>query len=87
MKHHTEFASVLEGGKRLGYGARAITKGGWNALGKMSLPGGLLVGCDIGTLNFAKIKGTHTGMKSGMVAAETLFEHLSLSETLGLVKN
>ena len=77
MKHHPEFAKVLEGGKRLGYGARAITKGGWNALGKMSLPGALLVGCDAGTLNFAKIKGTHTAMKSGMVAAEVLFEHLS----------
>ncbi len=77
MKHHPEFAKVLEGGKRLGYGARAITKGGWNALGKMSLPGALLVGCDAGTLNFAKIKGTHTAMKSGMIAAETLFEHLS----------
>ena len=77
MKHHNEFASVLEGGKRLGYGARAITKGGWNALGKMSLPGALLIGCDAGTLNFAKIKGTHTAMKSGMVAAEVLFKHLS----------
>jgi len=77
MKHHKEFASVLEGGKRLGYGARAITKGGWNALGKMSLPGALLIGCNAGTLNFAKIKGTHTAMKSGMVAAEVLFEHLS----------
>lgn len=77
MKHHSEFASVLEGGKRLGYGARALTKGGWNALGKMSMPGALLVGCDAGTLNFAKIKGTHTAMKSGMVAAETLFDHLS----------
>ena len=77
MKHHAEFASVLEGGKRLGYGARAITKGGWNALGKMSMPGALLVGCDAGTLNFAKIKGTHTAMKSGIVAAEVLFEHLS----------
>lgn len=77
MKHHPEFAKVLQGGKRLGYGARAITKGGWNALVKMSVPGGLLVGCDAGTLNFAKIKGTHTAMKSGMVAAEVLFEHLS----------
>lgn len=77
MKHHAEFASVLEGGKRLGYGARAITKGGWNALGKMSLPGALLIGCNAGTLNFSKIKGTHTAMKSGMVAAEVLFEHLS----------
>ena len=77
MKHHSEFASVLEGGKRLGYGARAITKGGWNALGKMSLPGALLIGCNAGTLNFSKIKGTHTAMKSGMVAAEVLFDHLS----------
>ena len=77
MKHHPEFATVLKDAKRVGYGARAITKGGWNALGKMSLPGALLVGCDAGTLNFAKIKGTHTAMKSGMVAAETLFEHLS----------
>ena len=77
MKHHTEFASVIEGGKRLGYGARAITKGGWNALGKMSLPGALLIGCNAGTLNFSKIKGTHTAMKSGMVAAEVLFEHLT----------
>ncbi len=77
MKHHPEFAKVLEGGKRLGYGARALTKGGWNALVKMSMPGALLIGCDAGTLNFAKIKGTHTAMKSGMIAAETLFAHLS----------
>ena len=83
MKHHPEYAKVLEGGKRLGYGARAITKGGWNALGKMSLPGALLVGCNAGTLNFAKIKGTHTAMKSGMVAAEVLFEHLSTGGDAG----
>lgn len=83
MKHHPEFAKVLTGGKRLGYGARAITKGGWNALGKMSMPGGLLVGCDAGTLNFAKIKGTHTAMKSGMVAAQVLFDHLSSEGSAG----
>lgn len=77
MKHHPEFAKVLTGGKRLGYGARAITKGGWNALVKMSIPGGLIIGCDAGTLNFSKIKGTHTAMKSGMVAAQVLFDHLS----------
>ena len=76
MKHHPVFAKVLEGGRRVSYGARAITKGGLNALPKMSMPGGLLVGCDAGTLNFAKIKGTHTAMKSGMVAAEVLFEQL-----------
>lgn len=77
MKHHPEFATMLKGGKRLGYGARAIAKGGWNSLVKMSIPGGLLTGCDAGTFNAAKIKGTHTAMKSGIVAAETLFKHLS----------
>jgi len=77
MKHHPEFATMLKGGKRLGYGARAIAKGGWNSLVKMSVPGGLLTGCDAGTFNAAKIKGTHTAMKSGIVAAETLFAHLS----------
>lgn len=76
MKHHPVFAKTLEGGRRISYGARAIAKGGLNALPKMSMPGALLVGCDAGTLNFAKIKGTHTAMKSGMVAAEVLFEHL-----------
>jgi electron-transferring-flavoprotein dehydrogenase len=77
MKHHAQFSDVLQGGKRLGYGARSLSKGGFNSLGKMSVPGGLLIGCNAGTLNPAKIKGTHTAMKSGMVAAETLFEHLS----------
>ena len=62
----------LEGGKRLCYGARAITKGGLNSLPKQTFPGGLLLGCDAGTLNFAKIKGVHTAMKSGMLAAETV---------------
>ncbi|HEY5717482.1 MAG TPA: electron transfer flavoprotein-ubiquinone oxidoreductase [Motiliproteus sp.] len=77
MKHHPVIKQYLEGGKRVSYGARAITKGGFNALPKMSFPGGLLIGCDAGTLNFAKIKGTHTAMKSGMVAAEVLFERIS----------
>jgi electron-transferring-flavoprotein dehydrogenase len=75
-KTHPSIKQFLEGGKRIGYGARAITKGGINSLPKMSMPGALLIGCDAGTLNFAKIKGTHTAMKSGMVAAETLFEAL-----------
>ncbi len=75
-KHHPSVKSVLAGGKRLSYGARAIAKGGLNSLPKMSLPGAFLVGCDAGTLNFAKIKGTHTAMKSGMVAAETVFASL-----------
>lgn len=71
-KTHPVIAKYLASGERLTYGARAITKGGLNSLPKMSFPGGLLIGCDAGTLNFAKIKGTHTAMKSGIVAAETL---------------
>ena len=74
MKHHPVLKQHLEGGKRVAYGARAIAKGGLNCLPKMTFPGGLLIGCDAGTLNFAKIKGLHTAMKSGMVAAETVFE-------------
>jgi len=73
LKHHPVLKQYLEGGKRVAYGARAITKGGFNSLPKMTFPGGLLIGCDAGTLNFAKIKGAHTAMKSGMIAAETVF--------------
>ena len=76
MKHHPLFADVLSSGKRLSYGARAIAKGGLNALPEMAFPGGLLIGCDAGTLNFAKIKGTHTAMKSGMIAAENVLNAL-----------
>ncbi len=72
LKHHPLFAKLLEGGKRISYGARAIAKGGLNALPKMTMPGALLIGCDAGTLNFSKIKGSHTAMKSGMLAAETI---------------
>ncbi|RXE84768.1 electron transfer flavoprotein-ubiquinone oxidoreductase [Pseudoalteromonas sp. A757] len=76
MKHHHTFASVLEGGERIAYGARAIAKGGFHSLPKMHFPGGLLIGCDAGTLNFAKIKGNHTAMKSGMLAADAIIEAL-----------
>ena len=76
-KTHPQIRKHLTGGKRITYGARAITKGGFNSMPKMSFPGGFLVGCDAGTLNFAKIKGTHTAMKSGMVAAETIFQVLT----------
>ncbi len=76
FKHHPVVKQYLEGGKRLVYGARAITKGGFNSLPKMTFPGGALIGCDAGTLNFAKIKGSHTAMKSGMLAAEAVAEKL-----------
>lgn len=82
-KHHPVVAQYLKGGKRVCYGARAIAKGGLNSLPKMTFPGGLLLGCDAGTLNFAKIKGNHTAMKSGMLAAETVFDALSRGDTGG----
>ena len=75
-KHHPVVAQYLEGGKRLSYGARAICKGGLNSLPKMIFPGGALIGCDLGTLNFAKIKGSHTAMKSGMLAAQAVADAL-----------
>ncbi|MEJ2423449.1 MAG: electron transfer flavoprotein-ubiquinone oxidoreductase [Candidatus Thiodiazotropha sp.] len=80
FKQHPQIRQVLEGGKRLSYGARAITKGGLNALPRQHFPGGLLLGCDAGTLNFAKIKGAHTAMKSGMIGAETVFNALTGDE-------
>ena len=73
MKHHPVLKQYLDGGKRVSYGARAITKGGFNALPKKTFPGGIVAGCNAGTLNFSKIKGTHTAMKSGMLAAEAIF--------------
>lgn len=76
-KHHPEIKQYLQGGERVTYGARALVKGGLQSLPKMSFPGGILIGDDAGTLNFAKIKGSHTAMKSGMLAAETLAAALS----------
>ncbi len=76
LKHHPVLKQYLEGGKRISYGARAIAKGGLNSLPKMVFKGGALIGCDLGTLNFAKIKGSHTAMKSGMLAAESVADAL-----------
>lgn len=73
LKLHPVIRPILEGGKRLSYGARALTKGGLNSLPKLSFAGGVLIGDDAGFLNPAKIKGTHTAMKSGMLAAESIF--------------
>ncbi|RJE77495.1 electron transfer flavoprotein-ubiquinone oxidoreductase [Pseudoalteromonas sp. MSK9-3] len=77
MKHHPVFKATLEGAERISYGARAIAKGGFHSLPKMHFPGGLLIGCDAGTLNFAKIKGNHTAMKSGMLAADSIVDALA----------
>ncbi len=76
-KHHPVIKQYLEGGHRVAYGARAITKGGLQSQPKMTFPGGLLIGDNAGTLNFAKIKGNHTAMKSGMIAAEAAVEALT----------
>ena len=72
-KHHKFISEVLEGGKRIAYGARAVIKGGFQSLPKLVMPGGLLAGDDAGFLDTLKQKGSHTAMKSGMLAAEAVF--------------
>ncbi|HEU4616628.1 MAG TPA: electron transfer flavoprotein-ubiquinone oxidoreductase [Gammaproteobacteria bacterium] len=76
-KRHPAVADVLAGGRRIAYGARAVNKGGYSSLPKLVVPGGLLVGCEAGFLNPARIKGTHTAMKTGMLAAEAVFAALA----------
>ncbi|WP_338415755.1 electron transfer flavoprotein-ubiquinone oxidoreductase [uncultured Sphaerotilus sp.] len=76
-KTHPSIRQYLEGGKRLGYGARAITAGGLLSLPKTVFPGGALIGCDAGYLNAARIKGSHAAIKTGMLAAEAAFEALA----------
>ena len=69
-KTHPAIANVLRGGKRIGYGARAITEGGWQSVPKLSFPGGALIGCSAGFVNLPRVKGSHNAMKTGMLAAE-----------------
>ena len=69
-KQHPEIRAILEGGRRVSYGARAINDGGWQSVPKLDFPGGVLIGCSAGVLNVPRIKGSHTAMKSGMLAAE-----------------
>ncbi len=73
-KHNSGISKLLKDGTRVAYGARALIKGGFQSRPKMSFKGGLIVGDNAGTLNFPKIKGTHTAMKSGMIAAEVIHE-------------
>ena len=77
FKTHPKIRPTLEGGRRVAYGARALNEGGLQSLPKLTFPGGVLIGCEAGTLNMPKIKGTHTAMKSGMLAAETALEALA----------
>ena len=79
-KHHPLIADQLEGGTRVSYGARAIVKGGLQALPKLTVPGAALVGDDAGFLNVLKVKGSHTAMKSGMLGAEAVFAALQRGE-------
>ena len=85
-KLHPKIKNLLEGGERISYGARAVNKGGLQSLPKLVFPGGLLVGCDAGFLNGAKIKGTHTAMKSGMLAAESVIDSFSSDAQENLLK-
>ena len=84
FKTHSSIKKILIGGKRISYGARALIEGGIQSLPQMFMPGALLVGCNAGTLNMPKIKGTHTAMKSGMLAAETINEHLNNHKNLSI---
>ncbi len=79
-KTHPQIAEYLQGGERIAYGARAISKGGIQSQPKMQFAGGMLIGDDAGTLNFAKIKGNHTAMKSAMIAAEIVVEALAAGQ-------
>ncbi|XP_061240303.1 electron transfer flavoprotein-ubiquinone oxidoreductase, mitochondrial isoform X1 [Bos javanicus] len=87
-KHHPSIQPTLEGGKRIAYGARALNEGGLQCIPKLTFPGGLLIGCSPGFMNVPKIKGTHTAMKSGILAAESIFNQLTnenlQSKTIGL---
>ena len=76
-KHHPKIRQYLEGGKRIAYGARAVNKGGLQSLPKLAFPGGMLTGCDAGFLNSVKIKGAHTAIKTGMLAAESVHKALA----------
>ena len=84
FKTHLAIRKMLEGGKRISFGARALIEGGIQSLPKMYMPGALLIGCDAGTLNLPKIKGSHTAMKSGIIAAETIIEHIKNNTDLSI---
>ena len=73
FKTHPAIRPIFEGGRRIAYGARALNEGGFQSIPRLDFPGGALIGCAAGFVNVPKIKGSHTAMKSGMVAAETIF--------------
>ena len=85
MKHHPLYAHYLEGGKPISYAARALNEGGFQSIPKCAFPGGALIGDTAGFLNVPKIKGTHTAMRSGMLAAESTFSALTATDQPGSV--
>ena len=79
FKTHPKIKNILKNGRRVAYGARALNEGGYQSLPKLYFPGGALIGCEAGTLNVPKIKGSHTAMKSGILASEAIFKNLKNS--------
>ena len=79
-KQHPAIREYLEGGKRVAYGARAINEGGWQSVPKLAFPGGALIGCSAGFVNVPRIKGSHTAIKSGMLAAESVAAAIARGE-------
>ncbi len=86
FKHHPIILPLLENSKRIAYGARSLNEGGLQSIPKLTFPGGLLIGCAAGFLNVPKIKGIHTAMKSGILAAESVFNNLQ-NENLNYPEN
>ena len=82
FKTHPSIIKYIKNGKRISYGARALIEGGLQSLPTMHMPGALIIGCDAGTLNMPKIKGSHTAMKSGIIAAETICEYIQSNKPL-----
>ncbi|KAK9456970.1 hypothetical protein V1511DRAFT_524406 [Dipodascopsis uninucleata] len=81
MKHHPFYSDVLKNGRCISYGARALNEGGFQSVPKLYFPGGALIGCSAGFVNVPKIKGSHTAMKTGMLAAESAFEAITCDST------
>ncbi|WP_413110396.1 4Fe-4S dicluster domain-containing protein [Thaumasiovibrio sp. DFM-14] len=86
FKQHPQIRSLLEQGERLSYGARTLTKGGFSSLPKQAFPGGAIIGCDAGTLDVSRIKGSHCAMKSGMIAAEAIIDEMKSTHPSPLIE-
>jgi electron-transferring-flavoprotein dehydrogenase len=86
-KHHPSVAKYLKGGECISYGARCLNEGGYHAIPKLTFPGGALIGCSAGFVNSVKVKGTHTAMKSGMVAAEAVHAALTSGDAVPVAES